>query len=83
MVLLAICREKYVTLKSNVMEILIKKIKRLKKLALLKRAKSPDSVTPFRENPGIEPESNNMLSADALFSLFTANIIQQKIKFTR
>jgi len=40
-------------------------------------------VTPFRENPGIEPASNNMLSADTLFSLFTANIIQQKIKFTR
>ena len=62
------------------MEILIKKIK---KMVSLKRAKAPDSVTPFKENPGIEPASKNMLSADALFSIFTANIIQQKIKFTR
>jgi hypothetical protein len=62
------------------MEVLIKKIK---KMAFRKKTKSPDSVTPFIENPGIEPSSKNMLSADALFSIFTANIIQQKIKFTR
>jgi len=62
------------------MEILINKIK---KMVSIGKTKSPDSVTPFKEKPGIEPASRNMLSADTLFSIFTANIIQQKIKFTR
>lgn len=58
-------------------------IKKIKKLTGANIEKSPDSVVPFTEKPSIEPASKDMHSADALFSMFTANIIKQKIKFTR
>lgn len=41
--------------------------------------KSRDYVVSFIENPSVDPASKQMLSAETLFSLFTANIIKQKI----
>jgi hypothetical protein len=63
------------------MEILMERIKKMAR-PRNKKAKLTDTVMPFTENPAIEPASKDMLSAEVLFSMFTANIIKQRIRFT-